>query len=169
MRIKSGTLNVTTPTDREIVMTRTFDAPRPRVFAAWTQPDLMRRWMGAEGWQMTECEVDLRVGGAWRYRMRRTNGREMEFRGTYREVVAPERVVSVESAGCDVAHASANREGDAAVTTTIVLTEENGETGMTMTLGYLTQEIRDARLKTGALKGLAESYEKLDGVLRSPG
>ena len=93
----TGTLQVTTPTDREIVMTRVFDAPRHLVFDALTKPELLARWYGPRGWTLVVCEIDLRVGGAWRFVPRRPDGKEIGQRGVYREIVRPERIVHTES------------------------------------------------------------------------
>src|SRR6266480_1056663 len=92
----SGTLIVTTPTAREIVMTRVFDAPRSFVFDAFTKPELLRRWFGPRGWSLVVCEVDLKVGGAWRFVLRGPDGIDMGMRGVYREIVPPERSVHTE-------------------------------------------------------------------------
>src|SRR5262250_1643901 len=103
---KPGALQITTPTDLEIVMTRVFDAPRRLVFDAWTKPEHVACWMlGPEGWTMPVCEIDLRPGGSWHFVWRRSDLTdrshltEMEMRGVYREVVPPERLVSTESWG----------------------------------------------------------------------
>src|SRR6266850_5118132 len=94
----SGTLKVTTPTDRQIVMTRVFDAPRSLVFDAMAKPELIQRWLyGPPGWSMVLCEDDLKVGGAFRWAWRGPDGAEMAMRGVYREVVPPERIVRTES------------------------------------------------------------------------
>ncbi len=91
------TLTVTTPTDREIVITRAFDAPRRLVFEAYTDPKHLPHWMlGPPGWTMTVCEIDLRPGGAWHFAWSHSNGTQMEMRGVYREVKPPERLVSTE-------------------------------------------------------------------------
>src|ERR1700737_1862387 len=93
----TGTLNVTTPSDREIVMTRVFDAPRALVFDAFTQPELLKRWFGPRGWSLVVCEVDYRVGGGFRFVLRGPDGSEMGMRGVYREILRPERSVHAES------------------------------------------------------------------------
>src|SRR5260370_8969355 len=93
----TGTLKVTTPTDREIVLTRVFDAPRTLVFDAFSKPELLKRWFGPRGWSLVVCEVDLRVGGTFRFVLRGPDGRDMGMRGVYREIVPPERSVHVES------------------------------------------------------------------------
>ena len=94
----TGTLKVTTPTDREIAMTRVFDAPRNLVFEAYTKPELVKRWLGVHaGWSLAVCEIDLRVGGAYRYVWRGPDGTEMGMGGVYREIVPPERIVATET------------------------------------------------------------------------
>jgi uncharacterized protein YndB with AHSA1/START domain len=93
----TGTLKVTTPSEREIVLTRIFDAARNLVFDAWTKPELLRRWFGPRGWSLAVCEVDLKVGGTWRFVVRGPNGTEMGMRGVYREIVPPERLVHSET------------------------------------------------------------------------
>ena len=92
-----GTLKVTTPTDREIVLTRVFDAPRRPVFDAFSKPELLKRWFGPRGWSLVVCEVELKVGGGFRFVLRGPDGREMGMRGVYREIVPPERSVHIES------------------------------------------------------------------------
>src|SRR5271165_4278905 len=95
-----GTTTFTTPTDREIVMTRVLDAPRGLVWEAWTNPEHLPHWMlGPDGWTMPVCEIDLRPGGAWHFVWRRDDGTEMEMRGVYREVTPPYRLVATESWG----------------------------------------------------------------------
>src|SRR5437879_13296000 len=92
----TGTLKVTTPADREIVLTRVFDAPRRLVFDAFTKPELLKRWFGPRGWSLVVCEVDLKVGGTFRFVLRGPDGRDMGMRGVYREIVPPERSVHTE-------------------------------------------------------------------------
>src|SRR6202049_1212028 len=93
----TGTLKVTLPSEREIVLTRVFNAPRQMIYDAWTKPELLKRWFGPRGWSLVVCEVDLRVGGAWRFVLRGPDGAEMGMRGVYREIVPPERVVDTET------------------------------------------------------------------------
>src|SRR6059058_3725540 len=93
----TGTLRVTTPGDREIVMTRVFDAPRRLVFDAFTRPELLKRWFGPRGWSLVVCEVDLKVGGSFRFLLRGPDGQDMGMRGTYREIVPGERSIHTES------------------------------------------------------------------------
>jgi uncharacterized protein YndB with AHSA1/START domain len=152
----TGTLQVTTPTDREIAMARVFAAPRGLVFEAWTNPKLVPRWMlGPEGWTMPVCEIDLRPGGAWHFVWRRANGTEMAMRGVYREVTPPARLVSTESWGGDWPE----------TLNTLLLAEENGKTTVMQTILYPSKEARDKALETGMKDGVTASFDRLDEVL----
>ncbi len=153
----TGTLKVATPTDREIVLTRVFDAPRNLVFDAWTKPELLKRWFGPRGWSLVVCEVDLKVGGAWRFVLRGPDGTDMGMRGVYREIVPPERLVHTESFD--------DYPGESLVTG--VLVEHDGKTTLTGTILYPSQEIRDAVINSGMEHGAAESYDKLAEYLAS--
>jgi uncharacterized protein YndB with AHSA1/START domain len=148
----------TTPSDLEFAMTRVFDAPRQLVFDACTKPEHLPHWMlGPDGWTMPVCEVDLRPGGAWHYVWRRSDGTEMGMRGVYREVTPPERVVHTESWG-DQWPETVN---------TMVLTEKNDKTTMTVTMRYPSKEARDAATKTGMTEGASMSYDRLEDYLRT--
>jgi uncharacterized protein YndB with AHSA1/START domain len=151
----TGTLTVTTPTDREIVMTRVFDAPRRLVFDAFTRPELLKRWFGPRGWSLAVCEVDLRVGGTFRFVLRGPGGREMGMRGVYREIVPPERSVHAESFD--------DYPGESLVTA--VLVEQGGKTTLTATVLYPSREVRDAVIQSGMEHGAAEGYDKLAELL----
>jgi uncharacterized protein YndB with AHSA1/START domain len=154
----SQRLIVTTPNDREIVMTRVFDAPRTLVFEAHTTPELLKRWLhGPDGWLLTVCEIDLKVGGKYRYVWRHADGREMGMGGTYREIVQPERLVTTEL--FDEDWTGGETLG------TLVLTERNGQTTLTNTLLYSSKETRDNVLKSGMERGVEASYVRLDGML----
>jgi uncharacterized protein YndB with AHSA1/START domain len=154
----SGTLQVTTPSDREIVMTRVFDAPRMLVFEAHTRPELLKQWLGVHnGWSLAVCEIDLRVGGSYRYLWRGPNGAEMGMRGVFREVVPPERIVATEKFD------EAWYPGEAVDTT--VLVEEGGKTTLTLTVRYQSREARDAALRTPMEQGMAAGYNQLAAVL----
>jgi uncharacterized protein YndB with AHSA1/START domain len=153
----TGTLRVTTPSEREIVMTRIFDAPRHLVFDAFTKPELLKRWFGPKGWSLVVCDVDLRVGGSWRFVLRGPDGKEMGMRGVYREVQPPERSVHTESFD--------DFPGESTVTA--VLVEDRGKTTLTATVRYESQEIRDAVIQSGMEHGAAESYDKLAEMLAS--
>jgi len=155
----TGNLKVVTQGDREIVMTRVFDAPRDLVFAALTTPDLLKRWFGPHGWNLTECEVDLRVGGTWRFFSHGPNGRSMGMHGVYREIVPTERLVYTEAFD-DFAH-----YGSALVTAT--LAERDGKTTLTNLILSPSKEVRDAVIQTGMEHGAAETYDRLAGVLES--
>mgnify|MGYP000964903127 CR=1 FL=1 len=153
----TGTLQIAMPTDREIVMTRVFDAPRQLVFDAFSKPELLKRWFGPRGWSLVVCEVDLRVGGAWRFVMQGPDGTRMGMRGVYREIEPPGRTVHTESFD-DFADA-----GESVVTS--VLTEQDGQTTLTATVLYPSKEVRDAVAASGMEHGAAESYDKLAEVL----
>jgi uncharacterized protein YndB with AHSA1/START domain len=153
----TGNLKVTTPSDREIVMTRVFDAPRRMVFDAFSKPEHLKRWFGPRGWTLTTCEVDFRVGGAFRFVLRGPDGKEMGMRGAYREIAPPERSVHMESFD--------NYPGESQVTG--VLLEQNGKTTLTVTVLYDSKEVRDAVLQSGMEHGAAESYDRLAELLAS--
>jgi len=155
-----GTLKLTTPTEREIVMTRIFDAPRRLVFDALSKPELVKQWLlGPPGWTMPVCEIDLRVGGAYRYVWRHASGKEMGMGGIYREIVPQERLV------CTELFDEAWYPGEALVTT--ILAEQGGRTTLTSTMLYVSQETRDAVLKSGMERGVAASYDRLEELLVS--
>ncbi len=155
-----GTLKVTTPSDREIAMTRVFDAPRNLVFDAYSKPELLKRWLGVHGgWSLVVCEIDLRMGGAYRYVWRGPNGADMGMRGVYREVVPPERIVATESFD------QSWYPGDAL--STITLVEQGGRTTLTLTVLYESREARDAVLKSPMEQGVAAGFDKLAELLAS--
>jgi uncharacterized protein YndB with AHSA1/START domain len=153
----TGTLKVTTPSDREIVLTRVFDAPRRLVFDAFTKAELLKRWFGPRGWSLVVCDVDLKVGGGFRFVLRGPDGREMGMRGVYKEIVPPERSVHMESFD--------DYPGESQVTA--VLVEQGGKTTLTATIFYPSREVRDIVLKSGMEHGAAESYDKLAELLAS--
>ncbi len=154
-----ATLQITTPSDREIVFSRVFDAPRGLVFDAWTKPELLRRWFGPPGWSLAVCEVDLRVGGSWRYVMRSEDGAEMGFGGVYQEIVPPEKIVTTEKFD------EAWYEGDALDTVTFI--EENGKTTCSTTVLYDSKEVRDTVLNSGAAEGYNGNLDRLAELLAS--
>jgi uncharacterized protein YndB with AHSA1/START domain len=153
----TGTLTIATPSDREVVMTRVFDAPRRLVFDAFSKPELLRRWFGPRGWNLTTCEVDLREGGGFRFVLQGPEGRQMGMRGVYREIVPPERSVHIESFD--------DFPGESVVTAE--MTEHEGKTTLTVTVLYPSREVRDAVLQSGMEHGAAESYDKLSELLAS--
>ncbi|MGA8439934.1 MAG: SRPBCC family protein [Candidatus Sulfotelmatobacter sp.] len=155
----SATFSITAHGDREIVVVRLFDAPRRLVFDAFTQPELVKKWLlGPDGWSMPVCEIDLRAGGKYRYVWRNdSNGREMGMGGVYREVVAPQRMVVTE------VFDEAWYPGEAL--DTIVLLERDGKTTLTQTILYNSRETRDAVLKSPMQHGMAISYDRLEKFL----
>lgn len=155
-----NTLEVTTPTEREIVMTRVFDAPRRLVFDAHTKCELLKRWhFGPEGWSLAVCEMDLRVGGKYRHVWRHANKKEIGTGGVIREIAPPERLVTTEKFD-GYAEQAVN---------TMVLVENGGKTTLTLTMLFETRESRDMVLKTGMEQGVALGFDRLDEVLTSLG
>jgi uncharacterized protein YndB with AHSA1/START domain len=155
--IKVGATTFTTPSDREVEITRVVDAPRSLVFEAWTSPEHLPHWLGTRRSAMTVCEIDLRPGGAFRYVWRDEEGSEMEIRGAYVEIEPPERLVSTESWGGDWPETQ----------DTLILSERDGKTTMSLTILYPSKEARDAALGTGMNEGVAESYDRLAEYLRT--
>ncbi len=155
-----NTLEVTTPTDREIVMTLLFDAPRKVVFDAMSKPELLKRWLfGPPGWTMTVCEDDGREGGKFRWAWAGPDGAEMAMTGVYREVVPPERISRTESFefGC------APQSGEQLAT--IELTEQGNKTALKLTVLYPSKEARDGAIASGMAEGVRAGYAKLDELL----
>ena len=141
-------------------MTREFNAPRRLVFDALTKPELVKHWLlGPPGWSMPVCEIDLRVGGAYRFAWRSADGNEMGMRGVYREIVTPERFVATEKFD------EPWYPGEALVTNS--LAERDGKTTLTLTVRYESPEARDAVLKTPMAKGVAANYDRLAEMLES--
>ncbi len=154
----SGTATVTLPTDEQILITREFDAPKHLVYKAWTTPELVRRWWSGERGEMTTCEIDLRVGGGWRYVMLATGGFEVAFHGEYREIVPNERLVSTE-----VYEGIPDAEENAALDT-LTLTEVDGRTTLTVLVEHPTKEGRDAHIDSGMEAGMQEAMDLLEEV-----
>jgi uncharacterized protein YndB with AHSA1/START domain len=155
--MSANTLKITTVSDREIAITRVFNAPRRLVFDAHTKPALVRQWLGVfGGWTMPVCEIDLRVGGRYRYVWKK-DGQEMGMGGVYREIVIPERLVATEvfddswypGTGVD----------------TSVFTEQNGRTTLTLTVLYESRAARDAVLQSPMETGLKAGYDRLEELL----
>jgi uncharacterized protein YndB with AHSA1/START domain len=157
---QNKSLQITTPSVEEIRNTRSFDAPRMMVWDAYTRPELVKRWLGAmPGWSWAECEMDVRVGGRYRWAWRGPDGAELALGGVYREVVPGERLVSTEK------YDQSWYEGDAVGT--VVFTEAQGRTTLVTTLRYGSKEIRDAVLKSPATSGMESGYALLDELLAS--
>ena len=154
----TGTLKVATPSHREVAMTRVFDAPRDLLFDALTKPKLLKRWFyGPPGWTLDVCEMDLQVGGAYRWVWRGADGTEMGVAGVFREVVIPERIVATER--FDVPW----YPGEAVVTQ--VLVENGAQTTLTLTVLYESQEARDIALRTPMTQGVEMGYNRLAEML----
>ena len=152
----SNALTVTTSSEREIVMTRVFDAPRDLVFEAHTSCEHMSNWWGPRKYEVASCEIDFRQGGAWRIVHRGPDGEEHGFRGEFREIVRPERLVwTFEYEGMP-GHVSVE---------TLTLEEHDGKTTLSATSVFDTVEDRDAMIDSGMESGAAETYERLDEYL----
>lgn len=155
--MQTDRLMVTTPNDREIAMTRVFDAPRHLVFDAYTEPELLKRWLGVfGGWSFKVCDVELKVGGRYRFVWTK-DGHDMGMGGTYREIVKNERIVS------DETFDDPWYEGQAVATTTFV--EQAGRTTLVMAVRYDSKAIRDAVLQSPMETGVAASFDALAGIL----
>lgn len=151
-----GALRITTPSDREIVMTRVFNAPRHLVFEAFIKPEYLKRWLlGPPGWEMTVCEAAAKVGDSYRYVWRHADGQSMSMYGVCREFVPPERIVNTEH--------MQGFTSESLVTT--VFAEEAGKTTLTTTVVYESREVRDTMLKSGMERGIAASYDRLADLL----
>ena len=155
---KVGASIFTTPSDREIVLTRAFNAPRKLLWEAHTKPEHVSQWMlGPDGWTMPVCEIDLRPGGGWHFVWRQSDGTEMGMRGVYKEIRPPEKLVSTESWGADWPD----------TLNIIDLTEEGGTTTMVTAVVYPSKEAREKALGTGMKDGWSQSYDRLDEYLRT--
>jgi uncharacterized protein YndB with AHSA1/START domain len=153
----SDTFKVSTPSDREIRLTRLFNAPRQLVFEAMTKPEHVRRWWGMldEHHSVPVCDIDFRLGGAWRFVNRTPHG-DVAFRGVYREIAPPDRLVFTE-----IFEVFPDTES----VVTAVLTEEDGKTRLTLTVLYPSLEVRDTVIKSGMERGAAVSYDRLEDVV----
>jgi uncharacterized protein YndB with AHSA1/START domain len=157
-RAGSGSAAVTLPTDEQILITREFEAPRELVYKAYTTPELVKRWWHAKRGEVTVCEIDLRVGGQWRYVMIADGGMEVAFHGEYREIVPNERLVSTEVF-----------EGfpDAESVNTLTLTEVAGRTRLEILVQHENKEHRDAHINSGMEDGLQDALDLLEQVAGS--
>ena len=154
----SGTATVTLPTDEQILITREFAAPRHLVYKAWTTPELVKRWWSGERGKMTIAEIDLRVGGVWRYAMVAEGGFEVAFHGEYREIVPNERLVNTE------AFEGIPDADEQAALVTISFIEKDGRTVLEMLVEHRNQEGRDAHINSGMEGGMQESMDLLDRI-----
>ena len=156
----SGTAKVTLPTDEQILITREFDAPRHLVYKAMTTPELVRRWWSARRGEMTVAEIDLRVGGAWRYVMVADGGMEVAFHGTYHEIVPGERIVSTEIY---------EAFPDAEALNTLTLEEAEGRTKLTILVEHRNKAERDGHVESGMEDGLQDALDDLEAIAISLG
>jgi uncharacterized protein YndB with AHSA1/START domain len=158
MTTDRGSAVVTLPTDTQILITRQFDAPRHLVYKAWTTPEFITRWWSGDRGDVTLAEVDLRVGGSWRYVMVANGGFEVAFHGEYREIVTDERIVATEVF-----------EGmpDAGALTTNTFTEKDGRTTLTMLVEHATKADRDVHINSGMESGMQEAMDQLEHVAAS--
>jgi uncharacterized protein YndB with AHSA1/START domain len=158
MPVTSGTAKVTLPSDTQILITREFDAPKHLVWRAWTTPEFVKRWWHANRGSMTVCEIDLRVGGTWRYAMDVEGFGEVGFHGEYREIVPNERLVSTE-----VYEGIPDADEHAALDT-LTLEEVDGRTLMTVLVEHPTKEGRDAHIESGMEGGMQDALDLLEEV-----
>ena len=154
-------LTVTTSGDRDVVLSRMFNAPRTLVFDAWTKPELLTRWYGARGWNLVGCEVDLRVGGAWRFVSSGPSGDTMVQSGVYQEILAPDRLVYTERFD------DQSYPGETLVTHVFV--ERSEKTTVTSTLRYPSRDARDIVLRYPMARGVGEAFDRLDNLLTGQG
>ncbi len=154
----SGTATVTLPTDEQILITREFDAPRHLVYRAWTTPELVTRWWSGQRGEVISAEIDLRVGGMWRWVMVAHGGFEVAFHGEYRELVPDERIVTTEVF-------EGMPEGEAL--NTLTFTEADGRTTLTLLVDHSSREHRDAHVNSGMEAGMQESMDALERVAAS--
>ncbi len=154
----SGTATVTLPTDEQILITREFDAPKHLVYKAWTTPELVKRWWHANRGEVKSAEIDLRVGGTWRYVSVTDDGLEFGFHGEYREIVPNERIVSTEAYE-GVPDPDAN-----ATLNTLTLTEEDGRTTLTVLVQAPSRVVRDAIIDSGMETGMQDALDLLEQV-----
>jgi uncharacterized protein YndB with AHSA1/START domain len=156
----SGTATVTLPTDEEILIKREFDAPRHLVYKAWTTPELVKKWWAGQRGEMTLAEIDLRVGGVWRYVMVASGGFEIAFHGEYREIVPNERIVNTE-----VYEAGPGAEGgDGGVLNVITFSEVDGRTMLEQLVQTPSIEVRDMIIDSGMEAGMQEGMDLLEQV-----
>ncbi len=158
----SQTAKLTLPTDEQIVITRDFDAPRHLVYQAYTRPDLVKRWFHAKRGTVTVADIDLRVGGTWRYAMVTDSGEEVAFHGEYRELVPDERIVTTEV----YEGAPEPYPGDEVVNT-VTLEEVDGRTRWTLVIQCPSREVRDAIIDSGMEAGLQDALDLLEELASS--
>ena len=158
MDARSSKLTITLPSDREFVLTRTFDAPRELVFRAWTMPEHVKRWYGCNIMTMLSCEIDLRVDGAWRYVLRTPDDVKHTMQGIYREIEPPAKLVYTEKYLTD-----GFTSPEALVT--VLFSEQAGRTTVTSTVLHSSMQDRDGHLGSGVEHGASETFNRLDELL----
>jgi uncharacterized protein YndB with AHSA1/START domain len=163
-------VDVSTPSDREITVTRVFEAPRQLVWDCHTKPELMQRWMlGPPGWSMPVCRVDLRVGGRYRYVWRNDEtGAQFGSYGEHREIAAPERIVTTEimdGLNGEPLEDEPPLDDARAAVNTLTLLERNGRTTLSVNMLFPSKEVRDGALQSGMSDGMAMSYDRLEGIV----
>ncbi len=156
--VSSGTATVELPTDEQILITREFDAPKHLVFKAYTTPELVKRWWAGRRGEMTLAEIDLRVGGAWRYVMTATGGHEVAFHGEYREIVPDERIVMTE------VYEGIPDGDDAPALNIVTFSEVDGRTTLSLLSQVPSREIRDMIIESGMEVGMQEGMDLLEEV-----
>jgi uncharacterized protein YndB with AHSA1/START domain len=160
-RTSSGTATVTLPADDQILISREFDAPKRLVYQAWTTPELVQRWWSGKRGQVTIVEIDLRVGGRWRYVMVAEGGFEVAFHGEYCQIVPEERIVSTE--------VFEPMPDEAGLMSTVTFAEQDGRTTLTLLSQCGSRETRDAILSSGMEVGMQEQMDALEQVAISLG
>jgi uncharacterized protein YndB with AHSA1/START domain len=154
----TSSMTLTTPSDREIAISRRFSAPRALVFDCWTKPELLTRWLlGPDGWTFTVCEVDLRVGGAFRYVWHKPDEPELSMSGVYREILPPAKIVTVSTFNDDWTNGETIE--------TLELFEDGAQTVSVQTILYASKEARDGVLKSGMERGMEAGFARLDAIL----
>jgi len=162
MKFNTRKLKVTLPSDCEVRLIREFAAPRQLVFDANTKPEMLKRWLfGPDGWSMSVCEIDLRVGGKYRYVWRHADGREFGTGGKFLEIVPPEKIVSTEQ------FEGALDQGEAV--NTIEFTEHAGKTTVTLTMRFPSKQVRDDAIKSGMNQGIETGYARLEKIFAASG
>jgi uncharacterized protein YndB with AHSA1/START domain len=158
MVASSGTAKVTLPADTQILITREFDAPKELIWKAWTTPELVKQWWHANRGEVTVAEIDLRVGGTWRYVSVTDDGFEVAFHGEYREIEPYDRIVSTE------AYEGVPNPDENATVNTMTLEETDGRTTVTVLVDAPSKEIRDAIMESGMEEGMQDAYDLMEQV-----
>jgi uncharacterized protein YndB with AHSA1/START domain len=167
MATTSGTAKVTLPSDDEILITRELDAPRHLVYRAWTTPELVERWWAGHRGRMQTVEIDLRVGGRWRYVLVANAGFEVAFHGEYREIVPDQRIVNTEV--FEMPDAGIGPEAEEGVLNVVTFTEVDGRTTLTLLTEAGSRELRDTILESGMESGMQEQMDLLEEIAVSLG